>query len=112
MQGDSSVVRVINTCYIICIQQPNWECGGFGLWKWSWCRGNCCEPAVLEEHDLLQHGTFMLDVAEHTFVYREALNLLFLGSLSLYESKESTFTSADPIAPSLPGYRNRKPISL
>lgn len=56
--------------------------------------------------------TQMLDVAEHTLVYREALNLLFLGSLSLYDSKESAFTSADPIAPSLPGYENRKPLSL
>lgn len=54
----------------------------------------------------------MPDIAEHTFVYREVLDLLFLGSLSLYDSKESTFTSADPIAPSLPGYGNRKPLSL
>lgn len=54
----------------------------------------------------------MFDVAEHTFVYREALDLLFLGSLILYESKESTFTSADPIAPSLPRYGNRKSLSL
>lgn len=38
----------------------------------------------------------MLGVAEHTFVYREVSDLLFLGSLSLYDSKESTFTSADP----------------
>lgn len=48
------MVRMINSCCIICIQQPKWECGGFGLWEWSWCKGNCCEPAVLEECDLLQ----------------------------------------------------------
>lgn len=103
------MVRVINT---ICIQQLKRECGGIGLWEWSWCKDNCRKLAVLEEHDVLQHGTLMLCVVQHTFVYREASDLLFLGSLSLYDSKESTFTSADPIAPSLPGYGNRNPLSL
>lgn len=67
---------------------------------------------MLEECDLIQPGTLMLDVTEHTSAYREDLDLLFLGSPSLSGSKESTFTSADPIAPSLPGYGNRNSLSL
>lgn len=29
-----------DTHCIICIQQSKQECGGIGLWKWRWCRGN------------------------------------------------------------------------
>lgn len=59
--GAEFMVRVINSFCIICIQ-PKQECGRIGLWEWSCCKGSCCQPAVLEEHDLLQHGNILLSI--------------------------------------------------